>query len=120
MDIDGVMDDFEFLKKDDRVLAVLVFGSHVKEEAHEGSDVDVCIVAPESDPLEVLGEVWENVDTEGKNYDVHTFEELSLKMKHQVMENHETVWSRDRYRLQEYFYRFRKLWKDQAIARGVA
>ncbi|MFB6265482.1 MAG: nucleotidyltransferase domain-containing protein [Candidatus Nanohaloarchaea archaeon] len=119
MDREQVREDFQFLEEDDRVLAVLVFGSQVAGKAHERSDIDICIVAPDTDPMDVMGEVWAEVPTDSRNYDVHTFEEFSLKMKHQVMEDHEKVWCRDESRLEEYFYRFRKLWNDQAVARGV-
>ncbi|KXB07273.1 hypothetical protein AKJ52_00635, partial [candidate division MSBL1 archaeon SCGC-AAA382C18] len=48
------------------------------------------------------------------------FEELTLKMKHSVIENHQLVWTRNRGNLEEYFYKYRKLWQDQAKARGIA
>ncbi len=119
MDKGKIESDFEFLKSDDEVLAILVFGSSVKGREHSRSDVDICVVAPEQNPWEILREVYSEVDTEGNDYDVHTFEELSLKMKHSVMEDHVPVWIRDHGKLKEYFYRYRKLWQDQAKARGV-
>lgn len=97
--------DLGFLK--DRVLAVLIFGSSVKGE---GRDIDVCIVARE-DPKEVLREVFSKVDA--SKYDVWVFEELPLYMKIEVIENHEIVFCKDELELYEYFYQFRKLWKDQ-------
>ncbi len=39
--------DFAFLAEDERILAVLLFGSGAKEQANERSDRDFCIVAPE-------------------------------------------------------------------------
>ncbi len=120
MDQQQIEDDLAFLKEDGRALAVLLFGSHVTGRAHERSDIDICIVAPDTDPMDIMGDIWTNVSTESKNYDVHTFEELPLSIKHRIMEEHETVWCRDDQQLQEYFYTFRKLWQDQAKARGVA
>ncbi|WP_457590837.1 DNA polymerase subunit beta [Geoglobus sp.] len=98
--------DFEFLK--DRVLAVLIFGSAVSEG--EARDVDVCIVAPDGFDLR---EVFMRVNVTGKNYDVWLFEELPLYMKMEVILNHVVVYCRDTLELYEYFYFFRKLWKDQ-------
>ncbi len=98
--------DFEFLR--DRVLAVLVFGSAVNSESYR--DVDICIVAPGG--LDIK-EVFEKVDVAGKGYDVWIFEDLPLYMKMEVIENHVAVFCRDILELHEYFYFYRKLWKDQ-------
>jgi hypothetical protein len=100
--------DFEFLK--DRVLAVLIFGSAVDGEGRGGRDTDICIVAPEGFDIK---EVFRKVDVSGKKYDVWLFEELPLYMKMEVIEKHEVVFCRDILELYEYFYQFRKLWKDQ-------
>jgi len=102
---DDLAKDFSFLKE--KVLAVLIFGSSVKEK---GRDLDVCIVSG-ADPKDVLKDVFVNVDT--SKYDVWIFEELPLYMKMEVIENHEIVFCRDEAELYEYFYFFRKLWKDQ-------
>jgi hypothetical protein len=99
--------DFEFLK--DRVLAVLIFGSKAIE-GEEGRDTDICIVAPEGFDIK---EVFRQVDVAGKKYDVWLFEELPLYMKMEVIERHEVVFCRNILELYEYFYQFRKLWKDQ-------
>ncbi|WP_456478333.1 nucleotidyltransferase domain-containing protein [Geoglobus ahangari] len=98
--------DFEFLKN--RVLAVLIFGSAVSEA--EARDVDVCIVAPGGFDLR---EVFKRVDVAGKKYDVWLFEELPLYMKMEIILNHVVVHCKDILELYEYFYFFRKLWKDQ-------
>lgn len=97
--------DFQFLK--DKALAVLIFGSSTEGE---GRDTDICIVAPHGFDLK---EVFKRVDVTGKKYDVWTFEELPLYMKMEVMENHIIVICEDVPELFEYFYQFRKLWKDQ-------
>lgn len=120
MDEGKIKEDFSFLKEDVNILAVLVFGSQVTGQKHERSDTDICVVAPDAEPSDVMRKVWRNVKTEKKGYDVHTFEEFNLKMKHEVMENYEIIWCEDKPKLQEYFYKYRKLWKDQAKARGVA
>jgi len=101
--------DFEFLKE--RVLAVLIFGSVVdRGGSWKGRDTDICIVAPEGFDIK---EVFRQVDVSGKRYDVWLFEELPLYMKMEVIERHEVVFCRGLLELHEYFYQFRKLWKDQ-------
>lgn len=120
MDRKQMKKDFEFLREDERVLGVLVFGSQIAERDHEMSDTDVCIVAPDADPWKVLKQVFSKINTEKKDYDVHVFEEFTLRLKHYLMEDYEILWTRDKGELQEYFYKYRKLWEDQAKARGVA
>ncbi|KXB01405.1 hypothetical protein AKJ44_02590 [candidate division MSBL1 archaeon SCGC-AAA261F17] len=119
MDRQTIEKDFSFLKERKGVLAVLLFGSRVTKREHERSDVDICIVAPEEDPWSLWLDVDRRVRSKGR-YDFHIFEDFGLKMKHQVLENHEIIWCRDEPKLHEYFYTYRKLWDDQAKARGVA
>ena len=98
MDKQKILKDFEFaLKKN--ILALLLFGSHVKGEETERSDVDICIVAPNCDRDELWHEILRRVNT--AKYDVKIFEELPLYLKVEIMD------------LYEYFYFVRKLWKDQ-------
>lgn len=117
MDREQIEEDFGFLREDESVLAVLLFGSQATGEAHERSDIDICVVAPDSEPETILKKVWREVKTD--RYDVHTFEEFSLKMKHQVIDKNEIIFCEDKGRLEEYFYRHRKIWNDQSVARGV-
>ncbi|MBA7518231.1 hypothetical protein ES705_10300 [subsurface metagenome] len=109
--------DFAFLAEDERILAVLLFGSGAKEQADGRSDRDFCIVAPEirnkKDMSVVLRRIYENIDVSGKRYDTWLFEELPLYMKVQVIENHKVVFCRDLPSLYEYFYFYRKVWGDQ-------
>jgi len=109
--------DFSFLK--DKVLAVLLFGSLAQENYCGRSDIDICIVAPDGDPQKILKEVFRNVDVHGKNYDVKIFEELPLYLKIQVINSHEVIFG-DKQDLYEYFYKFRKIWKDQEHRQKVS
>lgn len=111
--ITEIKKDFQFLERDERVLAVLLFGSRVKGKHYPESDFDICIVAPGADPSELIREIWQKLDVFGKKYDLYSFQELSLYLKIKVMENHEIIFSRDVYALSEYFYFYRKLWDDQ-------
>lgn len=111
--MDQIKEDFQFLKNDERVLGVLLFGSRAENKAHAKSDFDVCIIAPRQKPEEILMKVFDKLDVEGKNYDVHLFEELPLHLKISVIKNHEIMFCKDEYEMSEYFYFYRKLWKDQ-------
>lgn len=109
--------DFAFLAEDDRILAVVLFGSGAKDQNDERSDLDICVVAPEvgdtDEMWQVLREIYGTIDVVGKRYDTWLFEELPLHMKAQVMENHKVVFCRDLPALYEYFYFYRKMWEGQ-------
>ncbi len=108
--VENIARDFSFLKN--RVLAILIFGSASKGIVGEKSDIDICIVAPNKNPKELLKEIFQRVDVSGKKYDVYVFEELPLYLKMEVIKTHTIVFGDPR-ELGEYFYLFRKLWEDQ-------
>lgn len=105
--------DFQFLERDEKILAVLLFGSRVKGRHYPGSDFDICIVAPELDPSELIPGIWQKLDVFRKKYDIYSFQELPLHLKINVIEDHRIILSRDVYALSEHFYFYRKLWDDQ-------
>ncbi len=105
--------DFQFLERDEKILAVLLFGSRVKGRHYPGSDFDICIVAPELDPSELIPGIWQKLDVFRKKYDIYSFQELPLYLKINVIEDHRIIFSRDVYALSEHFYFYRKLWDDQ-------
>jgi len=103
-------------QKDQRILALLQFGSTTKRKATSRSDLDIAIVAPKiKDPDEmsrILADTWKNLDT-SEPYDIWLFEELPLYMKAQIIENHRIIFCRDLPALYEYLYFYRKLWEDE-------
>ena len=109
--------DFNFLKDDTNILAILLFGSQVEKKITMRSDTDICIVAPNirevNERVSLLKKININVDVFGKRYDVWQFEELPLYIKMEIINNHEVIYCRDLPELYEYFYFLRKLWKDQ-------
>ncbi len=111
-DLERMRRDFEFLS--DRVLAVVIYGSRVKGEETKRSDIDVCIVAPNTDKSKIFKE------TLHLDYDVKIFELMPLFLKMKVIENHEIVYTRDLLDFYEYLYFFRKLWKDQEHRQKMA
>ncbi len=98
------------------VEAVLLFGSRTNGANSPESDIDVCVVAPRvTEPKEkstLLGRLWQRLNPD--IYDVWLFEELPLYMKMSVITRHVIIACRDVPALFEYFYRFRKIWADQA------
>ncbi|WP_258084366.1 nucleotidyltransferase domain-containing protein [Thermococcus thermotolerans] len=95
--------DFQEFK--DSCMGILLYGSHAKGEATNRSDVDVCLVKPKPG---VCREVLKKL---GGKYDVKVFEELPLYVQIEVIKNHKVIYG-DELELSEYFYRFRKLWRD--------
>jgi|Deesub1362A_J573_1020465.scaffolds.fasta_scaffold00005_42 hypothetical protein len=103
--------EFSFLENIKDVLAVLLFGSHAKNEATVRSDIDLCIVAPAADKDSLLSFILQSVNS--SRYHIWLFEELPLYMKKEVIDNHKVILCRDKLNLYEYFYFVNKLWKDQ-------
>ena len=95
----------------DRVMGVLLYGSIVKGEADERSDIDVCVVAPGEDSVKLLKEIDRRV--ESSEFDIKIFELMPLFLKGEVIDNHEILFSRDEPELYEYLYFYRKLWEEQ-------
>jgi len=110
MDKRQLKKDFSFLKG--KVMAVLLFGSRIKRSTPR-SDFDICIVAPKEKDSKIIREVYRHVDVNKNKYDVHTFNELPLNMKIDIINKHEEIYVKDRPELHEYFYFYRKLWNDQ-------
>ena len=101
--------DFRDLQKD--LLGILLFGSRAEGESHARSDTDVCLVAGERRPAEIMRKAWQRGLQE--KYDCHVFEELPLYLQAQVMEKGKIVWAQSKPELSYYFYFYRKLWDDQ-------
>jgi len=105
-----VKKDFEPLLDD--VLGILLYGSLVAGDDSERSDIDISIVAPTiDDKIGFSRRILSNVrDT---RYDVRVFELMPLYLKAEVMEKGEVVYTKNIFKLYEYFYYFRKIWDDQ-------
>ncbi|WP_297068278.1 nucleotidyltransferase domain-containing protein, partial [Thermococcus sp.] len=98
--IEQLRRDFRPFKDD--CMGILLYGSYVRGEATERSDVDVCLVNPKAGTYERV------LERLGGKYDVKVFEELPLYIQIEVIKNHRVIYG-DELELSEYFYRFRKL-----------
>ena len=109
---DKILRDFSQFKG--RILAILLFGSTLTGEQHVRSDIDICLVAPASNPDELFKEILKMDVTE--RYDVKIFELLPLGLKGRILEDHIVVWTRDKYELSYYLYKWKKIWLDQKLS----
>ena len=101
--IEKIKKDFEEFK--DRVFGILLYGSYAKDEYTKRSDIDICLVGVDKDTyMEILGKL-------GNKYDIKIFEELPLYIKIDIIKNHKVIFG-DELELSEYFYKFRKIWRD--------
>ena len=91
---------------------MLLYGSQARGEAGPDSDIDLCVVAPESkDKANLWREFISHLRSD--RYDVRIFEILPLHIKMSVIEEGVVLYSRDELELYEYFYPFRREWEDQ-------
>ena len=101
--IEKLKEDFEEFK--DRVFGILLYGSYAKDEYTKRSDIDICLVGVDKDTyMEILGKL-------GNKYDIKIFEELPLYIKIDIIKNHKVIWGNE-LEVSEYFYKFRKIWRD--------
>ena len=111
--LEEIRDDFLDIVKKKEIIGILLFGSFVKDQETNNSDVDICIVAPNEDVFELLTYIAGIINLPKKRYDIRIFSELPLHIKIQVIEDGVLIHSPDKYDLYEYFYRYRKIWNDQ-------
>lgn len=102
--IRGLKKEFEFIKDD--VEGILLYGSYAKNTADERSDIDLCIIKPQTQGI--LKRIFQKV---GDKYDIKVFEDLPLYMKIDLIENYRVVYG-DEPSISYYLYRFRKNWED--------
>ncbi|MEQ9715329.1 MAG: nucleotidyltransferase domain-containing protein [Candidatus Asgardarchaeia archaeon] len=113
--VEKIKKDLKFIEEIPEVHSVLLFGSYVKGNETERSDIDICLVVPhikEKEINKILGLVVSKLSKK-ENYDISIFESLPLFMKAEVIEKHIVLFSRDILELYEYFYFYRKIWNDQ-------
>ena len=105
-----VKKDFEPLHDD--VLGILLYSSLAAGEDSERSDIDISIVAPVID-AKIGFSRWILSNVRDARYDVRVFELMPLYLKAEVVEKGEVIYTKNIFKLYEYFYYFRKIWDDQ-------
>ena len=101
--IKQLREDFKDFKTS--CLAIVLYGSYARGSPTRRSDVDICLIKPKEG-------VYERVlEKLGGKYDVKIFEDLPLYIQIDIIKNHKVVYG-DELELSEYFYQFRKFWRD--------
>ncbi len=91
--------------------SVVVYGSYATGQFTVRSDIDVAVITRKSQPKENKA-IWGKVLGKAPDrYDLKVFELLPLEVKANIMDKYLVVFG-DLLELSEYFYHFRKLWKD--------
>lgn len=91
---------------------VVIFGSYNSTYFNERSDIDIAIITRESNPKRNRKRLFDLFAFQKPPYEFHVFELLPLHVKMEIVNNFKVIWG-DKKKLSEYFFYFRKLWKDQ-------
>jgi predicted nucleotidyltransferase len=101
----------EMARADPEVLAVIQFGSTVRGEARDDSDIDVCMVfrLDETDLL-VLSRKW--LDYSGLDLDLHVFRLLPIYIRRRILKEGRVLFCRDEEELYELAFRTAQAFED--------
>lgn len=104
--------DFRDVARDPRVLGVLLYGSQVTGSTTPRSDVDICVVVPRQNLVDMYEFTMQALRGFDDVYDIRFFEELPLYIQGAIITEGAVIATRDEPALYEYFFRFRKDWED--------
>ena len=93
----------------------ILFGSALNQNhIPERSDIDIAIITHKKDKRANVS-IWQSILGQNPpNYDIKIFELLPLYIQIDIIENNLVVFGNS-LEISEYFYYYRKLWKDMAI-----
>lgn len=111
--LNQIFNDFSVVIKKKDILGIFLFGSYRKSQNTNRSDVDICIVAPNEKPHELISFILQNINIDINKYDIRLFSELPLYIKVHIMEDGILIYSPNELDLFEFFYLYQKLWDDQ-------
>jgi len=115
--IQRVREDFAFIG--DRYLAILIFGSHARDDASPISDIDVCIITNnKSNNAICYNEIYPNLKMD--IYDVVIFENCDDELKAEIAKNHIVVFCRDNKELEKYLQTYKYLEFNNRILSEIA
>ena len=89
----------------------VVYGSYARNQCTPRSDIDVAVITKIRDPNVNIKILWTLFSKIKPGYDVRIFELLPLPIKISVIDNYIVIFG-DPLDISEYFYFYRKLWKD--------
>ena len=108
--IEQLRDEFKSYYEENPIVAILLFGSQVRGDNYENSDIDICIVDEiGKDRVDILRKAWQLV---GDKYDIWLFSELADYMKFEVLNMHQIILCDDEPALYEFFHYTQKLKQD--------
>jgi predicted nucleotidyltransferase len=114
--IKQIKKDFQFIKNNPKILGLLLYGSHLRDDTIDPRDIDICIVAPNQNLYEMYQYIMSNLKSHIGDYDIRFFEELPLHIKGPIMEEGLVIYSPDEPALYEYFFfSARKEWEDHKL-----
>jgi uncharacterized protein len=99
-------------KKDQRVLAVLLFGSVARRRARKDSDTDICLVLLPEPYTRLQLSRMKLEYLQDFSQDVQVFQQLPLYIRKRVLEDGEILYSRDMDRLYEVAFAFIREYAD--------
>ena len=106
--IDQIQQDFSELRNQ---FEILLYGSRVKGGARPKSDYDIVIITRNRNYNENLQEQIDILKYYRKEYDVRIFELLPIYIQMSIIFNNRIIFG-DELELSEYFYQYRKIWRD--------
>ncbi len=89
----------------------VLFGSQASETASLRSDYDIAIITRSDNHQYNLQKQWDVLKYSQSNLDIRIFELLPLTVQISIIQNYKVIWG-DPLEISEYFYSFRKIWKD--------
>lgn len=91
------------LKKQRKIIAVLLFGSYVRNEPHR--DIDICLVLDKTYPsIRMSNKKIEYSAELPFKFDVSVFQQLPLYIRKRILENCKILFCKDEDRLYEIAY----------------
>ena len=72
-------------RKDENVLAVILFGSYARGEAKPNSDVDICLVLKKEFKRDFTEKKLEYLSEFSDRFDIHVFQQMPLYLKIRVL-----------------------------------
>ncbi len=90
---------------------IVLFGSQASETASLRSDYDIAIITRSNNRKYNLQKQWDVLKFSQSILDIRIFELFSITIKISIIRNYKVIWG-DPLEISEYFYSFRKIWKD--------
>jgi predicted nucleotidyltransferase len=95
---------FSYLHTNKKILGIVLYGSFATSKEHTKSDIDICIVAPHANHIELYKEILKDFPGDLTNLDIRFFEELPLLIRGDIIEEGIILYARNHGELMEYYF----------------